>query len=189
MVNNVLAIGETEPAVAFQMFNVVSGLVVPIPTLPSPWINKEVVCPDPPGDFLKFNEPLSKMSKVWAVAFPLKLRFADKDAEPVTSRAARGVVLPMPTLPSAAILTFSALAGLKVIIPSDCGEFSTRLFKPAGMPIQALCVSLYPLKDNCIKLVPLSTFLLKIKPLVVASVSSLMCNFPVGLVVPMPTLP
>ena len=107
MVNNVLAIGETEPAVAFQMFNVVSGLVVPIPTLPSPWINKEVVCPDPPGDFLKFNEPLSKMSKVWAVAFPLKERLAEREALPVMSRAVKGAVLPMPTLPP----------GLKIIFP------------------------------------------------------------------------
>src|SRR3989338_6998534 len=87
-------------------------------------MNKEVVCPEPPGDFLKFRLPLSRMSKVWAVAFPLKLRFADKDAEPVTSRAARGVVLPMPTLPEVVIINKGVpslfqlkLVPLKSIVP------------------------------------------------------------------------
>src|SRR3990167_2731485 len=70
-----------------------------MPTLPSPWINKEVVCPDPPGDFLKLRLPLSRISKVWAVAFPRRDKSADREALPVTSRAVRGAVLPIPTFP------------------------------------------------------------------------------------------
>ena len=55
----------------------------------------------------KFKVPLSRISKVCAVAFPRRDRFADREALPVTSRAAKGAVLPMPTLPP----------GLKIIFP------------------------------------------------------------------------
>ena len=43
-----------------------------------------------------FNVPLSRMLNVCAVPDPLNDRFAEIDAEPVTSRAVNGAVLPMP---------------------------------------------------------------------------------------------
>ncbi|KKW06507.1 MAG: hypothetical protein UY42_C0032G0002 [Parcubacteria group bacterium GW2011_GWA2_49_16] len=58
---------------------------------------------------------------MWAVAFPRRDKFADREALPVTSNAAKGVVLPMPTLPDESILTLSLpfVEKLRVSAPLD----------------------------------------------------------------------
>src|SRR3989344_4219355 len=71
-------------------------------------MNKEGVCEEPPGDFLKLRLPLSRMSKVWAVPAPRKDKLADKEALPVTSKVAKGIVFPIPTLPPSIPKTLAA---------------------------------------------------------------------------------
>ena len=102
--------------------SIAPGAVLPIPTFPLASTNKAVNTPaSPPGLLRIFNVPLSRMLNVWAVPAPLKDRLAESDADPVTSKAVRGVVLPMPTLCDESILRASVppVEKLTVFAPDD----------------------------------------------------------------------
>ena len=80
--------------------SIAPGAVLPIPTLPLFCRNKtlELLAASPEGHLWKFSVPLSKMFKVWAVTDPRNLQLAEREAEKVTSSAARGVVVKLQTL-------------------------------------------------------------------------------------------
>src|SRR3989344_5162548 len=83
--------------------SIAPGAVFPIPTFPlfPRYKTGRAASPASPlGDLWKLSVPLSRMLNVWAVAAPLRERLAERDAEPVISRAVKGVALLMPTLPA-----------------------------------------------------------------------------------------
>jgi hypothetical protein len=86
------------------------GLVLPIPTFPLfPRYKIELAAKpvSPLGDLWKLRDPLSRILNVWAVVAPLIEILADIDAEPTISKAVKGVVVPIPTLPEL-IIRFAA---------------------------------------------------------------------------------